>query len=106
MKPKIRRKDYESKSEYLNALVVRYWWQILLVYSLATALIILLSSLLLKTAYIAFLIIYSIFLVIFISEVVSEKKQTGGCPSASPLSILLFSFSAMVIIFIAILFKI
>lgn len=75
MKPKIRRKDYESKSDYLDALLAYYWWQTLLIFSVVTALMTLLASLIVARAYIIFTLLYTLFCVMFIFNIICEKNK-------------------------------
>lgn len=106
MKPKIRRKDYESKSDYLDALLAYYWWQTLLIFSVVTALMTLLASLIVARAYIIFTLLYTLFCVMFIVDIICEKKQNGYKCVSTPFTTLCFFSIAIIIIFISFLFQI
>ena len=103
MKPKIRRKDYESKSEYLNALVVRYWWQILLVFSVVTIIISLITYFINSSIWWVFLIIYGLFTVTMIGGVRCAKKQQVFIIGCDLWTILFAFILLMLILFIQIL---
>jgi hypothetical protein len=98
---KVRRKDYETKSDFYNAFLAENWWRILILFTLAVAVIELITYFTSHEAFVVILLGYVIFTIMFSIESISQKKKGYGSFMADPTTILGFCSVVIILSFIA-----
>ena len=98
---KVRRKDYETQADYLDAILAENWWQVSILYTIIVAIVECITYFQSPEAFVAILIAYAGFVLIFNSTSKNTRNNSGGNFMASPFSSFCFFSIAIILLFIA-----